>query len=112
MAIQTTSNLTNSIRTQYVADYLSAAYGQRLYDQLAVPVPSISMDEAIKGSTVQYDFLSGMAPGLASSARRLILPPRYCWMRPHPSRQLPVVKRCSGLKTWTSRRTPTTAQSA
>ena len=63
MTVQTTSNLTNSLRTQYVANYLEAAYGWRLYDQLAIPVPGISMNDAIKGSSVQWEFLSSMAPG-------------------------------------------------
>lgn len=66
MTVQTTSNLTNSIRTQYVADYLSAAYGQRLYDQIAMPIPGLSMDEAIRGSSVQVDYLSGMTPGVTA----------------------------------------------
>jgi hypothetical protein len=76
MAIQTTSNLTNSIRTQYVADYLSAAYGQRLYDQLAIPVPSISMNDAIKGSAVQYDFLSSMTPGTSTISQSADITPQ------------------------------------
>ena len=63
MAIQTTSNLTNSIRTQYVATYLDAAYGMRLYDQFAIPIPGLSMDEAMSGSSVQFEYLSSMAPG-------------------------------------------------
>lgn len=63
MTIQTTSNLSNSIRTQYVADYYDKAFGQRLYDQLAIPIPGISPDEAIRGSSVQVDYLSSMTPG-------------------------------------------------
>ena len=63
MTVQTTSNLTNSLRTQYAATYLHAAYGARIYDQFAVPFPGISMADAIRGSSVQAEFLSGMAPG-------------------------------------------------
>jgi N4-gp56 family major capsid protein len=76
MAIQTTSNLTNSIRTQYVADYLEAAYGQRLYDQLAIPVPGLSMDQAIQGSSVQFDYLSSMAPGTTAIDQTADLTPQ------------------------------------
>lgn len=66
MAIQSTSNLTNSIRTQYEEDYLDAAYGARFYEQLAIPVPGISVDQAIKGSSVQVPFLSSMAPATSA----------------------------------------------
>ena len=61
MAVQGTSNLTNSIRTQYVADYLDRIYGQRLYDQIASPVGGISPEQAIQGATVQVDYLSSMS---------------------------------------------------
>ena len=61
MTVQQTSNLTNSIRTQFVADYLDRIYGQRLYDQLASPVPGISPEQAIQGATVQVDYLSSMS---------------------------------------------------
>lgn len=61
MTVQTTSNLTDSIRTQYVADYLDRIYGQRLYDQLASPIGGISPEQAIQGATVQVDFLSSMS---------------------------------------------------
>jgi hypothetical protein len=61
MTVQTTSNLTNSIRTQYVADYLDRIYGQRLYDQIAAPLGGISPEQAIQGATVQVDFLSSMS---------------------------------------------------
>ena len=61
MTVQQTSNLTNSIRTQFVADYLDRIYGQRLYDQIASPVPGISPEQAIQGATVQVDYLSSMS---------------------------------------------------
>ena len=76
MTIQTTSNLTNSIRAQYVADYLAASYGQRLYDQIAVPVPGLSMDEAIRGSSVVVPFLSGMAPGTTAISQTADVTPQ------------------------------------
>ncbi len=61
MAVQQTSNLSNSIRTQFVADYEDRIYGQRLYDQLANPVGGISPEQAIQGTTVQVDYLSSMS---------------------------------------------------
>ena len=61
MAVQGTSNLTNSIRVQYVADYLDRIYGQRLYDQIASPMAGISPEQAIQGATVTVDFLSSMS---------------------------------------------------
>lgn len=63
MALQTTSTLTNSIRAQYDEVYYGAARVARLYDQLATPVPGLSMAEAVKGSSVNIPFLSSMAPG-------------------------------------------------
>lgn len=79
MTVQTTSNLTNSLRTQYVANYLEAAYGWRLYDQLAIPVPGISMNDAIKGSTVQWEFLSSMAPGITAISQTGDLTPQILY---------------------------------
>jgi hypothetical protein len=63
MAIQTTSNLSDSIREQYDEAYYGAARVGRLYDQLAMPVPGLSMQEAVRGSKVNVPFLSSMAPG-------------------------------------------------
>ena len=60
MAVQGTTNLTDSLRTQYVADYLDRVYGQRLYDQIASPIPGISPEQAIQGAIVQVDYLSSM----------------------------------------------------
>ena len=61
MTVQQTTNLTNSIRTQYVADYLDRIYAMRLYDQIASPIGGISPEQAIQGATVQVDFLSSMS---------------------------------------------------
>lgn len=67
MAIQTTSNLTNSIRTQYVGRYMRGAMANRLYDQFAIPytafAPGMSMSELMAGLSVQVNFLSALTPG-------------------------------------------------
>jgi hypothetical protein len=76
MTIQQTTNLTNSIRVQYVADYLGSAMVQRLYDQLAVPVPGMSMEQAIRGSSVQVPFLSGMQPSTSVISQTADLTPQ------------------------------------
>jgi hypothetical protein len=76
MAFQTTSNLADSIRTQYESDYIGAAMVARLYDQLAAPIPGISMDEAIKGSSVQVPFLSGMTPGVTALSQTADVTPQ------------------------------------
>lgn len=52
MTVQTTSNLSNSVRAQYVADYLRGAMFVRLYDQFASPLAGISMAEAARGTSV------------------------------------------------------------
>ena len=71
MAIQTTVTagvgvaLSNSIRTQYVENYLEGAMAERLYDQIAMPIGA-NMAELKRGSSVQVEFLSDM--GLATSA--------------------------------------------
>jgi hypothetical protein len=79
MTIQTTSNLTNSIRTQYVADYYDKAFGQRLYDQLAIPIPGISPQDAIRGSSVQVDYLSSMTPGTSTISQVADLTPQILY---------------------------------
>src|SRR3990167_1113011 len=79
MTVQTTSNLTNSIRAQYVADYLSAAYGMRLYDQLAIPIGGLSMAEAIRGSSVVVPYLSGMAPGVTAISQTADVTPQILY---------------------------------
>lgn len=61
MANQTTSNTSNSIRTQYLADYVKGALKRRIYDQLASPVGA-DMSEIKKGSAVSVPFLSSLAP--------------------------------------------------
>ena len=61
MTVTQVSTLSNSIRTQYVADYLDRLYGQRLYDQLAAPLAGLTPEQAIQGTTVRVDFLSSMS---------------------------------------------------
>ncbi len=63
MTVETTSTLTGSIRARYRDTYLEAGKRQRVYDQFAIPFPGIGMDEAARGSSVVYPFLSGMTPG-------------------------------------------------
>jgi N4-gp56 family major capsid protein len=71
MAQQTASSsvgtavaLSNSIRTQYQEVYLEAAMAERVYDQIAKPFPNNA--EAIRGSSVQVEFLSDMEPGVTA----------------------------------------------
>ncbi len=79
MAIQATTNLTNSIRTQYVADYNDRIYGMRVYDQLAQPVPGITPAEAIKGSSVQIDYLSSMNLGVTRISQTADMTPQILY---------------------------------
>jgi len=55
-------NLPNSVRTQYIEDYLEAAEMARVYDQLAAPIGR-DMSTLARGSSVQVEFLSDMTPG-------------------------------------------------
>jgi N4-gp56 family major capsid protein len=57
--VQTTINLSNSVRTQYLSDYMKGAMGARVYDQLASPIGK-NMEELQHGSAVQVNFLSDM----------------------------------------------------
>jgi len=64
MTVQTTSNLTNSVRTQYLDIYHEAADFQRVYDICAVaagkPYGEV-MNALEKGSSIQLNFLSDLA---------------------------------------------------
>ena len=75
MAIQTTSNLSNSIRVQYIEDYLEAAMAERVYDQIALPVGK-DMAELKRGSSVQVDFLSDMSPGVTAISETTDITPQ------------------------------------
>ena len=57
----TTSSMSNSVRTQYVADYVSGAVINRIYDQLAFPVSS-DMANIKRGSSVSVPFISSLDP--------------------------------------------------
>lgn len=59
---QTTSNLSNSLRTQYIETYQGAADFEKLYDQFATPAGK-DMAMLEEGSSVQVPFLSDMTPG-------------------------------------------------
>jgi len=59
--ITQTTTLANSIRTQYLADYIDGAEQRKVYDQLATPIGR-NMSELIRGSSVQVEFLSDLAP--------------------------------------------------
>ena len=61
MANQTTANLTNSLRVQYLEKYIEGAYDARLYDQFSTPLPG-PMGDIKRGTSVQVDFLSLLEP--------------------------------------------------
>lgn len=61
MAIQNTSNLSDSIRAQYLSNYVEGALGYRLYDQIAAPVGS-NMSELKRGSSIRVPFISKLDP--------------------------------------------------
>lgn len=61
MANITTSLLSNSIRTQYLSNYIEGALQTRLYDQLASPIAA-DMSNVAKGSSITVPFLSSYAP--------------------------------------------------
>lgn len=75
MAIQTTANLTNSVRTQYLEQYLQAAQLQRVYDMFASPIGK-DMAQLEKGTAVQVDFLSDMAPGTSTISQTADITPQ------------------------------------
>lgn len=54
--------LSNSVRTQYIENYLEALMVERLYDQFAVPIGR-PMSQMKRGSSIQVEFLSDMQPG-------------------------------------------------
>lgn len=66
MATNTTSTLSNSVRTQYTSDYKLGAMGARIYDQAANWPIGKPMSELMKGSSVQINFLGDL--DLATSA--------------------------------------------
>lgn len=74
MANQTTSNTSNSIRTQYLADYVKGAMLKRNYDQFASPIAA-DMANISKGSTVTVPFLSSLAPSSQTISETVDLTP-------------------------------------
>jgi N4-gp56 family major capsid protein len=56
-----TTQLSDSIRAQYLADYMEGAKNVRLYDQLASPIGA-NMAELSNGSSVSVPVLSGLNP--------------------------------------------------
>lgn len=74
MAIGTTSTLSNSIRTQFVSDYVMGALLARIYDQLAAPVGQ-PLSELVKGSSVQLNFLSDLAPATSAISQLVDITP-------------------------------------
>lgn len=76
MANQTTANLTNSIRTQYLADYVQSAIAQRLYDQFASPIGK-DLATLKRGSAIQADFLSSLAISQQTISETADITPTY-----------------------------------
>lgn len=80
--VQTTSNLSNSVRTRYIHKYLEAAKRKRVYDQLAVPYTMFSdgdgksMDDLMAGSSIQVNFLSEMNPGTSALSQTQDITPQ------------------------------------
>ena len=69
MAVQTTSNLSNAIRTKYTYLYREAMMQERLYDMFAIPAGADQGDlekREFMGSSYQWNFLSDMTPGTSS----------------------------------------------
>lgn len=70
MAVDQLSTLSNSLRTQFVEDYINSAGEMRLYDQVASPLDRVgsivsgapAMAQLQRGATVQVVFASRMKP--------------------------------------------------
>lgn len=77
MAIQTTSNLSNSIRALYASIYLEAAMRQRLYDQFATPVAQYGVEQSARmGSSVVLPFLSSLPIATGTISQTTDITPR------------------------------------
>jgi len=74
VANQTTSNTSNSVRAQYLADYVEGAILKRNYDQFASPVGK-DMAEIKKGSSVVVPFLSSLAPSTQTISETVDITP-------------------------------------
>ena len=81
MAIQTTSNLSNSLSVVYKGKYLDGVQSMKLYDQIAKPYTELgadgkSMDELYRGTTIYVPFLSDMAPGTTAISQTADVTPQ------------------------------------
>jgi N4-gp56 family major capsid protein len=81
MAVQTTSNLSNSLRNVYKGKYLQGAKAVRLYDQIATPYTEIgadgkTMDQLMQGTTIYVPFLSDMTPGSSAISQTTDVTPQ------------------------------------
>ncbi|UOF79179.1 major capsid protein [Caudoviricetes sp.] len=75
--VQTTSNLTNSLRTAYGAVYLEAAARERVYDQFSQPVAQQGVEDAARlSATVQVPFLSSMRPTTSTISQTADITPQ------------------------------------
>jgi N4-gp56 family major capsid protein len=77
--IQTTSNLSNSVRTRYTYLYREAAEMRRLYDLYSMAAGADKGDlekREFMGSTVTYNFLSDMAPGTSAISQTSDISPQ------------------------------------
>lgn len=75
MAVNTPSLLSNSVRIQYLADYMMGAKPARIYDQFATPIPG-NMAELSKGSSVQVPFLGMLPPSTQTISTTTDIVPR------------------------------------
>lgn len=78
MAVQTTTNLSNSVRVQYLRQYIQAANFTRTYDQFSTPIGKDQgeiMSAMERGSSVQANFLSDLAPVTAAISQVVDLTP-------------------------------------
>ena len=81
MAVQTTTNLSNSVTNIYKNRYLDGAKSIALYDQIAIPYTELgadgkSMDELMRGSTIYVPFLSSMTPGVTAISQTADVTPQ------------------------------------
>ena len=67
--------LSNSVRTQFIENYLEGAMAERLYDQLSYPVGR-DMRSLSHGSSVQVEFLSDMTPGTTAISEVVDITPQ------------------------------------
>lgn len=79
MAIQTTSNLSNAIRTKYASAYLKALMGRRVYDAFAIGVGEAQF-RLEQGpwlpSTVLFNFASDMDPATSAISQTVDIVPQ------------------------------------